>query len=137
MDAKHIFGGNSKARKLPIATSNAQVSFHPTTPSHVTSSVKATIDNMFHVSSREEVDQKVARCLYGNGIAFHVMRSPLWADMVTAINNAPKGYKSPNYDKVRTALLDKEQGKVKQALSPLMEDGTHMEFQLFLMAGQI
>ncbi|KAL7253553.1 hypothetical protein ACSBR1_007980 [Camellia fascicularis] len=30
------------------------------------------------------------------------------ADMVSSILNAPKGYKSPNYEKVRTALLDKE-----------------------------
>ncbi|KAK9271438.1 hypothetical protein L1049_027029 [Liquidambar formosana] len=73
MDAKRIFGGNSKAQKLHLDTSNAQVSFHTTTPSHVTSLVKATIDNMFHVSTKEEVDQKVSRCLYGNGIAFHVM----------------------------------------------------------------
>ncbi|CAL5328732.1 unnamed protein product [Camellia sinensis] len=42
--------------------------------------------------------------------------------MVTAINNAPKGYKSPNYEKVRTNLLDKEQSKVQQSLNPLMQD---------------
>ncbi|XP_028123521.1 uncharacterized protein LOC114320660 [Camellia sinensis] len=42
--------------------------------------------------------------------------------MVTAINNAPKGYKSPNYEKVRTNLLDIEQSKVQQSLNPLMQD---------------
>ncbi|KAL7204895.1 hypothetical protein ACSBR2_017914 [Camellia fascicularis] len=31
--------------------------------------------------------------------------------MVSSILNAPKGYKSPNYEKVRTALLDKEHNK--------------------------
>ncbi|XP_077219745.1 uncharacterized protein LOC143853935 [Tasmannia lanceolata] len=118
-DAKRVFGGNSKARKPPLATPALKML------SNAPSSMKA-IDKMFNISSREEVDQKIARCLYGNGIPFHVVRSPLWADMITAINNAPKGYKSPNYEKVRTTLLDKEQTKMRQALSPLMEDwNTH------------
>ncbi|KAL7233923.1 hypothetical protein ACSBR1_017515 [Camellia fascicularis] len=39
------------------------------------------------------------------------MRSPLWTDIISSILNAPKGYKSPNYEKVRTALLDKEHKK--------------------------
>ncbi|KAL7229294.1 hypothetical protein ACSBR2_007906 [Camellia fascicularis] len=65
------------------------------------SSVKALVDKMFQIASREEVDQKIARCIYDNGIAFN-------ADMLSSILNAPKGYKSPNYEKVRTALLDKE-----------------------------
>lgn len=92
--------------------------------SHAT--VKGTVDNMFHISTREEVDQKIASMLYQNGVPFNVVRSPSWADMVHAINTAPKGYKSPNYEKVRTSLLDKEQSKVHQALTPLMQDwSTH------------
>ncbi|KAG5542097.1 hypothetical protein RHGRI_021826 [Rhododendron griersonianum] len=56
----------------------------------------------------------------------YLMRSPLWADMVAAINTAPKGYNSPNYEKVRTTLLDKEQNKVRHDLNPLMQDwSTH------------
>ncbi|KAL7191461.1 hypothetical protein ACSBR2_023524 [Camellia fascicularis] len=97
-------------------------------PSQTTgkSLVKASVDKMFQTASREEVDKKIARCIYGNGIAFNVVRSPLWADMVSSILNAPKGYKSPNYEKVRTALLDKEQKKVQQSLTPLMQDwSTH------------
>ncbi|GFY88715.1 hypothetical protein Acr_06g0006550 [Actinidia rufa] len=67
MDARRIFGGNAKVKKLPKRHSNA-------------------------------------------------------TNMVTAIKNEPKGYKSPNYEKVRTSLLDKQQGKVKHALSPLMQE---------------
>ncbi|KAL7184644.1 hypothetical protein ACSBR2_026733 [Camellia fascicularis] len=79
--------------------------------SDVPRSVTVSIDNMFHVRNGEEVDRTIARCLYSNGIAFNVMRSPWWADMVTTVNNAPKGYKSPNYENVRTSLLDKEPSK--------------------------
>ncbi|KAL7258061.1 hypothetical protein ACSBR1_004224 [Camellia fascicularis] len=90
--------------------------------SDVPRSVKVSIDNMFHVRNKEEVDQTIARCLYSNGIAFNVVRSSWCVDMVTAINNAPKEYKSPNYEKVRTSLLDKQQSKVQQSLNPLMQD---------------
>ncbi|XP_057497393.1 uncharacterized protein LOC130782121 [Actinidia eriantha] len=121
MEAIRIFGRNAKARKLPSNTSmkGGNQSNNP-------SPVKGILNKMFKISNKEDVDQRIARCLYGNGIPFNVVRSPLWADMVYAINNAPKGYTSPNYEKVRTTLLDKEQNKVRQALTPLMQDwSTH------------
>jgi hypothetical protein len=37
--------------------------------------------------------------------------------MVKAINKAPKGYKSPSYEKARTVLLDKERTKIQRALT--------------------
>ncbi|CAL5373759.1 unnamed protein product [Camellia sinensis] len=115
--AQRIFGGNCKSRKIPMPSKTQQ-------PSQTTG--KSSVDKMFQIASREEVDQKIARCIYGNGIAFNVVRSPLWEDMVSSILNAPKGYKSPNYEKVRTALLDKEHKKVQQSLTPLMQDwSTH------------
>ncbi|KAL7209969.1 hypothetical protein ACSBR1_031524 [Camellia fascicularis] len=122
LDAQRMFLGNAKARKFPRSTSTSQVQSQTVRSSDVPHSVKVSIDNMFHIRNREEVDQTIARCLHCNGIAFNVVMSPWWADMVTAINNAPKGYKSPNYEKVRTNLLDKEQSKVQQSLNPLMQD---------------
>ncbi|KAL7210984.1 hypothetical protein ACSBR2_013967 [Camellia fascicularis] len=91
-------------------------------PSQTTgkSSVKDSVDKMFQTASREEVDQKITRCIYDNDIAFNVVRSPLWTDMVSYILNAPKEYKSPNYEKVRTALSNKKHKKVQQSLTPLM-----------------
>ncbi|KAL7177692.1 hypothetical protein ACSBR2_030955 [Camellia fascicularis] len=122
LDAQQMFLGNAKAKKFPRSTSTSQVQSQTVRSSDVPHSVKVSIDNMFHIRNREEVDQTIARCLYCNGIAFNVVMSPWWADMATAINNAPKGYKSPNYEKVRTNLLDKEQSKVQQPLNPLMQD---------------
>ena len=37
--------------------------------------------------------------------------------MVKGINEAPKGYKSPNYEKARTVLLEREKEKVQIALT--------------------
>ncbi|KAG5561819.1 hypothetical protein RHGRI_004760 [Rhododendron griersonianum] len=91
-DAQRIFGGNARAKKLQRP--------------------KKTIADIFQTNDKEDVDQRVARFFYGNGIHFIVARSPFWTNMVTGINNAPKGYKAPNYEKIRTSLLDKEQSKV-------------------------
>ena len=48
---------------------------------------------------------------------FNVLRSPYWHEMVSAINDAPKGYKSPGYDKARTMGLDPEKAKITHSLS--------------------
>ena len=37
--------------------------------------------------------------------------------MVKAINEAPKGYKAPNYEKARTVLLEREKSKVQRAMT--------------------
>ncbi|KAL7184654.1 hypothetical protein ACSBR2_026742 [Camellia fascicularis] len=103
LDAQRLFLGNAKARKFPRSTLTSQVQSQTIRSSDVPRSVTVSIDNI-------------------NGIAFNVVRSLWWADMVTTINNAPKGYKSPNYEKVRTSLLDKEPSKVQQSLNPLIQD---------------
>ena len=58
------------------------------------------------------MDSKIYRFLYANGIPFNVLRSPYWHEMVSAINDAPKGYKSPGYEKSRTVGLDHEKAKI-------------------------
>jgi hypothetical protein len=62
------------------------------------------------------VDAKVYRFLYACCIPFNVLRSPYWHEMVQAINGAPKGYRSPGYDKARTVGLDRERAKIQGAL---------------------
>jgi hypothetical protein len=68
------------------------------------------------------VDAKVVRFLYACGIPFNVLRSPYWHDLVKGINEAPKGYKSPNYEKARTVLLDREKTKIQRALTRFTDD---------------
>ncbi|MCO5559805.1 hypothetical protein L7F22_013409 [Adiantum nelumboides] len=67
---------------------------------------------MFKNASREEVDEAIARCFYACGLLFLVLaRCPYFQDMVSAIASFGKGYKAPNYEKIRTTLLNKEKGK--------------------------
>ncbi|KAK8481028.1 hypothetical protein V6N13_092896 [Hibiscus sabdariffa] len=65
----------------------------------------------------EAVDLKIMRCLCANAIAFNCLRSPQWHEMVQAINQAPKGYKSPSFEKARTSLLDECYRSVEKELS--------------------
>ena len=56
-----------------------------------------TISDFLDEGSRNDVDSKIFRFLYACGVPFNVLRSPYWHEMVSAINDAPKGYKSPGY----------------------------------------
>ncbi|KAI5077649.1 hypothetical protein GOP47_0007473 [Adiantum capillus-veneris] len=44
-------------------------------------------------------------------------RSPYFQNMVSAIASFGKGYKAPNYEKIRTTLLDKEKARICHQLS--------------------
>ncbi|XP_056685773.1 uncharacterized protein [Spinacia oleracea] len=70
---------------------------------------------------RATVDLKIMRCICANAIAFNCLRSPQWQEMVHAINNAPKGYKSPSFEKARTTLLDECKRSVEKDLAPVKD----------------
>ncbi|KAK8662637.1 hypothetical protein V6N13_024528 [Hibiscus sabdariffa] len=75
----------------------------------------------FGTMAREAVHLKIMRCLCANAIAFNCLRSPQWHEMVQAINQAPKGYKSPSFEKARTSLLDECYRSVEKELSPMKD----------------
>ncbi|CAO2822832.1 unnamed protein product [Amaranthus hypochondriacus] len=61
------------------------------------------------------------RCLCANAIPFNVLRSPYWGEMVYAINDGPKGYKSPSSEKARTTLLDECLRGVMKDMDPVRD----------------
>eukprot|EP01018_Ginkgo_biloba_P024742 Gb_03949 [translate_table: standard] len=77
------------------------------------------LEKMMDVGKREDVDSRVARCIYACDISFNVVRSHYWRDMVRAIYDGPKGYKTPSFEKVRTTLLTKEKSLVEQSIEPI------------------
>jgi hypothetical protein len=83
---------------------------------------RRTIQNFLDIGGRDEVDAKVVRFLYACGIPFNVHCSPYWHDLVKGINEAPKGYKSPSYEKARIVLLDRERAKIQRALTWFTND---------------
>jgi hypothetical protein len=85
----------------------------PSPPPHASGSLPMhlkhrTIANFLDQSCRDDMDAKVFSVIYAYGISFNVLYSPYWHDMVYAINDAPKGYRGPKYDKLKTTGLDKK-----------------------------
>lgn len=67
------------------------------------------------------VDLKVVRGLCANGIPINVLRNPHFQEMVSAINRAPSGYKSPSSEKARTVLLNECVRDVEKDLIPFKD----------------
>jgi hypothetical protein len=105
-DASSKFGGNTS----------------PSPHGSGTSGSRRTIADFLDIGGKDEVDAKVVRFLYACGIPFNVLRSSYWHDLVKGINESPKGYKSPSYEKATTMLLDKERAKIQRALTRFTDD---------------
>jgi hypothetical protein len=89
--------------KLPMQGSTAK----PLLPSRpvVTTNKRPTLGPLeatFNNQGKEVVDEYVAHCIYANGLTFNLVCSLYWQQMIKAVNEAPKGYKSPGYEKVCT-----------------------------------
>eukprot|EP01018_Ginkgo_biloba_P027512 Gb_20011 [translate_table: standard] len=78
-----------------------------------------TVQSLFEIENRGEVDLSIARFFYANGISFNVARSPYYGKMVKAIQGTPSGYKPLGFEKLRTTLVDKEKGCVEEEVAPL------------------
>lgn len=79
------------------------------------------IEDAFGIMDRNVVDMKVMRGLCANGIPFNVLRNPQFVEMVRAINNGPKGYKPPSFEKAITVLLDECKRNVEKDLTPIKD----------------
>lgn len=114
---------------LPPSSPSIVVENHPflptqsKLPSNPTTSKKAKgpLEAAFQNEGREIADRNVGRCIYANGLSFNLVRSPYWKEMVRSINEAPKGYKSPGYEKVRGMLLEKEVKMIEDSLQPIRD----------------
>ncbi|KAH9314484.1 hypothetical protein KI387_023111 [Taxus chinensis] len=131
-------GGSSRSTRPPVAPSPSGSPIvampHPfvapiSTDEDVSlarkkSKTKGPLEKAFQNETRAIADEHIARCVYANGLSFNVVRSPYWHEMVKAINEAPKGYKSPGYEKIRTTLLDKQKKYVETSLQPIRDSWT-------------
>lgn len=72
---------NSKTRPplslRPVAASNKRPTLGP-------------LEACFNNQGRDIADEHVARCIYANGLAFNLVRSHYWKQMIKAVNEAPK-----------------------------------------------
>eukprot|EP00253_Pinus_taeda_P002041 PITA_02041 len=85
---------------------------------------RRTISDFLDEGCRNDVDSNVYRFLYACGIPFNFLRSRYWHKMVSAINDAPKGYKSRGYEKAITVGLDHEKAKISHSLNRMTSSWT-------------
>eukprot|EP01018_Ginkgo_biloba_P005049 Gb_06334 [translate_table: standard] len=79
----------------------------------------STMQSLFEIENRGEVDLAIARFFYANGISFNVARSPYYGELVKVIIGALRGYKPLGFEKLRTTLVDKEKACVEEEVAPL------------------
>ena len=84
--------------------------------------MRITLSNFLDLGCKDDVDSKIYRFIYACGVPFNVLSSPYWHEMVQAINGAPKGYMSHDYDRVRTVGLDRERAKINSPLGKFTND---------------
>ena len=73
----------------------------------------------FNNEARGVSEEVIGRCIYANGLPFNLVRSPYWVGMIKAVNEAPKGFKGPGYEKVHTTLLTGEKLHLEVDLNPI------------------
>eukprot|EP01018_Ginkgo_biloba_P026323 Gb_08159 [translate_table: standard] len=78
-----------------------------------------TVQSLFEIENRGEVDLSIARFFHAKGISFNVALSPYYGEMVKVIMGAPSGYKPFGFEKLRTTLVDKEKARVEEEVAPL------------------
>lgn len=76
----------------PAATTNKRPTLSP-------------LEVAFNNQGRDIADEHVAHCIYANGLAFNLVRSPYWQQMINAVNETSKGTKA--LDMKRSALFCK------------------------------
>jgi hypothetical protein len=108
--------------KVPVQGSTSK----PPIPSRlaVVTNKRSTLgpfEATFNNQGREVVDEHVARCIYANALAFNLVLSPYWQQMIEAVNEALKGYKSPGYEKFCTTLLTSEKQSVDRWLQSIQD----------------
>jgi hypothetical protein len=80
---------------------------------------QTTIRNSFSGQDKEAVHAAVSRFFYSCGISFNSVKSPYFAEMIKAVNNAAGNYKAPGINALRDSLLQKEVQRVQNKLEPL------------------
>ncbi|ERN03022.1 hypothetical protein AMTR_s00205p00021920 [Amborella trichopoda] len=133
-EAKHLFGSsrkdNMRSLDQTVFTSLSQYSGLTQNATRSNKRAKGNITHMFEAHGREDVDAVTARYFYAHGIPFNIVRGPQFQEKIYAINNAPKGYVPPKYERLRTRLLDKQRSQIDHELGALRNEWPTYEISI-------
>lgn len=111
---------NVMVENYPFLATNAQTESEQPNPT-TNKRAKGPFETIFQNESGHIADRSVGRALYANGLSFNLVRSPYWRDMIRKVNEVPKGYKDPGYEKVHRILLEREVKMVEDYLQPIRD----------------
>ena len=82
--------------------------------------VNSTLEKVFQNNARHDLDSRIARMFYIGGLPFNFARNLHYRSSYAyaATHNIP-GYLPPEYNALRTTLLQKERAHVKRFLKPI------------------
>ncbi|XP_020266352.1 uncharacterized protein LOC109841825 [Asparagus officinalis] len=103
-----------------LTSSTASVSQSmPSRPSEPKRRGATTVEEAFNTRARDELDSIIARMFYTGGLSFNLTRNPYFSRAFTyAASNPIVGYKPPDYNSLRTTLLQREKAHVER-LEPI------------------
>ena len=80
------------------------------------------MEKAFNNQCREQLDSLIARTFYSAGLPFHFSKNPFWIEMIKFVtNNNIAGYIPPDYNKLRTTLLQKEMAHIEKLLRSIKD----------------
>ena len=97
---RHVVEGSIQVNNNPtgLIVGGPQSFQHHASVSH--------LENLWDVKGRVNLDASIGWFFFANDISLNVCKSPYWKEMVRdLVNTAPKGYKPPSYEKMRTICM--------------------------------
>ena len=80
------------------------------------------LERAFQNNARHELDSRIARIFYTDGLWFNFARNPYYRSSYSyAATYTIQGYVPPGYNVLRTTLLQKERAHVERLLKPIKD----------------
>ncbi|KAK1591277.1 hypothetical protein Q3G72_005227 [Acer saccharum] len=81
------------------------------------------IEKAFNIGDKEQLDSEIARMFYTGGLSFNLARNPHYVRAFEiACSNSIPGYLPPDYNSLRTTLLQKEKTPIYEMLQMANND---------------
>lgn len=77
---------------------------------------------LFGNEKSEAADLAIAEMVIGCALPFYLVRSDFFKRTIDDVREAPKGYKPPGLESLRTTLLDKVETRCETLLKPIKEE---------------
>ncbi|KAI3855852.1 hypothetical protein MKX03_004752, partial [Papaver bracteatum] len=103
-----------RSSTVSVGESSVSVSEEPTLQ-------QTSIPAMLSKKDKDAVDMKVALCFFLNNIAFNVIQTPGFIEMIKVVSDYGIGYSLPSYSTLRTKLVVNTKADVERYVNEVKE----------------